>query len=112
MQNEQKQPGPTRCNQNPDEHCTHRRRKKLIPTADVSATLSRAQAVFAMFQIGLPLLNEGRRGGHGTEAAGQRRDVNHFAYLRNRAAIGVGYRPIASRASTPCSASCARRERL
>jgi hypothetical protein len=33
---------------------------------DVSATLSGAQAVFAVSEIGLPLLNENCRGAHGT----------------------------------------------
>jgi hypothetical protein len=38
---------------------------------DVSATLSGAQAVFALSEIGLPLLNENYRGAHGTEARQQ-----------------------------------------
>jgi hypothetical protein len=39
--------------------------------ADVSATLSCVQAVFAISEIGLPLLNENCRGAHGTEARQQ-----------------------------------------
>jgi hypothetical protein len=64
--------------------------------ADVSATLSRAQAVFAIPDR-LPHLVESYRGGHGTETTSKGKTLTiSITCSGTERVIGVGYRRVAS----------------